>query len=83
MGELDADVVVIGAGLAGLSAARSLVAGGAGGARARGARSGRWAHAQHAIGEEKVVEIGGQWVGPGQDRVLAVIGELGLETFDT
>jgi len=28
-------------------------------------------------------EIGGQWVGPTQDRVLALIQELGLETFKT
>ena len=30
-----------------------------------------------------MVEIGGQWVGPGQKRVLALIAELGLETFPT
>ena len=35
------------------------------------------------IGDGKVVEIGAQWVGPTQDRVLAMIGELGLETFPT
>ena len=35
------------------------------------------------IGDDKVVEIGAQWVGPTQDRVLALIGELGLETFPT
>ena len=27
--------------------------------------------------------MGGQWVGPTQDRVLALIEELGLETFPT
>jgi monoamine oxidase len=37
----------------------------------------------HWIGEGKVVEVGGQWVGPGQERVLSLIEELGLETFDT
>ena len=35
------------------------------------------------IGDGKVVEIGAQWVGPTQDRVLALIRELGLETFPT
>jgi monoamine oxidase len=30
-----------------------------------------------------VVDHGGQWVGPTQDRVLALIDELGLETFAT
>src|SRR4029078_3833387 len=29
------------------------------------------------------VELGGQWVGPGQDRVLALISELGLSTYPT
>jgi monoamine oxidase len=33
-------------------------------------------------GGEKV-ELGGQWVGPGQDRVLALIAELGLSTYPT
>ncbi len=35
------------------------------------------------IGDGKVVEIGAQWVGPTQDRVLRLIRELGLETFPT
>jgi monoamine oxidase len=35
------------------------------------------------IGKGKVVEIGGQWVGPGQTHVLEMIDQLGLETFDT
>lgn len=35
------------------------------------------------IGDGKIVELGGQWVGPGQDRILALIPELGLETFPT
>ena len=35
------------------------------------------------IGDGEIVELGGQWVGPGQDQVLALIQELGLETFPT
>ena len=35
------------------------------------------------LGGGKVSEIGGQWVGPTQDRVLALADELGLETFPT
>lgn len=35
------------------------------------------------IGDGKIVELGGQWVGPGQDRILGLISELGLETFPT
>jgi len=83
MRDVRADVVVIGAGLAGLSAARSLVADGSEVVvlEARDRVGGRTLN--HPIGAEKIVEVGGQWVGPGQDRVLAVIRELGLETFDT
>jgi monoamine oxidase len=36
-----------------------------------------------SIGGGKITEMGGQWVGPGQDRVLAVAAELGIETFPT
>lgn len=35
------------------------------------------------IGAGNVVEIGGQWAGPTQDRVLALAGELGVGTFPT
>jgi monoamine oxidase len=83
MKEHSTSVVVIGAGLAGLSAARAL--------RARGVDvlvvesrdrvGGRTLN--HSIGAGKVVEVGGQWVGPGQNRILSLIDELGLETFDT
>ncbi len=36
-----------------------------------------------AIGDGEVVEMGGQWVGPTQDRVVALAAELGVETFPT
>ena len=32
----------------------------------------------HPVGDGEVVEIGGQWVGPGQDRILARAKELGI-----
>jgi monoamine oxidase len=35
------------------------------------------------IGEGKVVEVGGQWIGPGQDRLAALARELGVDTFPT
>ena len=81
--ELDADVVVVGAGLAGLTAARRLREAGRSVlvAEARDRVGGRLLNA--AIGGGEVVEIGGQWVGPGQDRALALIDELGAETFPT
>ena len=69
----DADVVVVGAGLAGLSAAREV----------RGGRAPRWWWWRRAtasggrvlnedIGDGKVVEVGGQWIGPTQDRLAAL-----------
>src|SRR5215208_2448391 len=78
-----ADVVVVGAGLAGLAAARELRAAGRDVVvlEARDRVGGRTLN--EPIGDGKVVEIGAQWVGPTQDRVIALIGELGLETFPT
>ncbi|MED5803337.1 flavin monoamine oxidase family protein [Gordonia sp. Z-3] len=77
------DVVVVGAGLAGLSAARSLVANGRTVAvlEARDRVAGRTFGGALANGVP--VELGGQWVGPTQDAVLELIDELGLETFRT
>src|SRR5436190_5784113 len=36
-----------------------------------------------SIGAGKVTEMGGQWIGPGQEKVLALANELGVETFPT
>ena len=35
------------------------------------------------IGDGNVVEVGGQWIGPTQDRIAALARELGVETFPT
>ncbi len=79
----EVDVVVVGAGLAGLAAARRLKRRGASVAvlEARDRVGGRTLN--HQLGHGKVVEIGGQWVGPTQYRVLKLIKDLGLRTFKT
>lgn len=83
MSDVDVDVVVVGAGLAGLAAARDLLRAGRRVAvvEARDRVGGRVVN--HTFGDGLEVEIGGQWVGPTQDRVLALARELGAETFPT
>jgi monoamine oxidase len=79
----EADVVVVGAGFAGLAAARELTAGGASVVvlEARDRVGGRVLN--HELGDGKVVEVGGQWIGPTQVRLAALAGKLGVETFRT
>src|SRR5918998_4694397 len=76
-----ADVVVVGAGMAGLSAARDLLASNVSALvlEARNRVGGRLLN--HTLENGAVVELGGQWVGPTQDRVLALAEELGLRLF--
>jgi monoamine oxidase len=78
-----ADVLVVGAGLAGLTAARDLTAAGRPVLvlEARDRVGGRVVNRE--IGDGKVVEMGGQWAGPGQDRLLALAAELDVATFPT
>lgn len=77
------DVVVVGAGLAGLTAATDLVHTGHSVAvlEARQRVGGRTLN--HSVGHGEVVEVGGQWVGPGQERILARAKALGIKTFKT
>ena len=82
-GTRDVDLVVVGAGLAGLAAARE--AAGAGCSvlvlEARDRVGGRVLNED--IGGGQVVEVGGQWIGPTQDRIAAIAREVGVDTFPT
>lgn len=75
------DVVVVGAGLSGLMAARALAAKGkkVKVLEARDRVGGRTLN--HAIGGGDVVEVGGQWIGPTQDKLAALARTLGVDTF--
>lgn len=98
MGEAErVDVAVVGAGLAGLMAARVLVAAGKNVCvlEARDRVGGRTLNEPIGFADaaedneadrepnKAVVEIGGQWFAPQHRRSLALIEELGLETFPT
>jgi monoamine oxidase len=74
------DVVVVGAGFAGLTAARRLVAQGLRVTvlEARPRVGGR-THTVELHGT--AVDLGGQWIGPGQDRIAALADELGVPTW--
>ncbi len=77
-----ADVIVIGAGLAGLTTARELIGRGIRSVlvlEARDRVGGRTVNLP--IGHGHVVEGGGEWIGPGQDRIAHLADELGIGTF--
>ncbi|OOF94551.1 hypothetical protein ASPCADRAFT_406442 [Aspergillus carbonarius ITEM 5010] len=79
----DVDVAIIGAGLSGLSAAKDLAAAGQSFAilEARDRVGGRVLNVELPGG--LVEEVGAEFVGPTQDRVLALAAELGLTTYPT
>ena len=79
------DVVVIGAGPAGLMAARTAKAQGLSVTvlEARRRVGGRtWnGLVEGADGKDHFIEIGGQWISPDQTRLISLVEELGLPTF--
>lgn len=74
------DVVVVGAGIAGLTAARTLQKAGQTVAvlEARDRVGGR---IKSDLSHGFLIEVGGQWIAPDQTRLIELISELGLETF--
>jgi monoamine oxidase len=77
------DVLVVGAGLAGLSAARALESSGASVQilEARDRVGGRILNTTLSTGDP--IEKGGEWVGPTQTEILALADAVGVETFPT
>lgn len=77
------EIAIVGAGLAGLSAARSLAAAGRRVVvlEAQDRVGGRTLN--HRFDDGTLVEIGGQWVGPTQDRLYALAEAVGVDHYPT
>src|SRR3954447_24477477 len=78
-----ADVIVVGAGLSGLTGARKVAARGKAliVIEARSRIGGRMLN--HSIGHGHVTELGGQFVGPTQDHIIGLADRLGVKRFDS
>jgi monoamine oxidase len=78
-----ADVIIVGAGLAGLTAAREITKAGRSALvlEARDRVGGRVL--THTLGPGDYAEFGGMFIGPTQDRIKALANEVGVGTFPT
>ena len=77
------NVIVIGGGLSGLMAGRELLERGVDSflvLEARDRVGGRTLNMP--IGGGQIVEVGGEWIGPGQNAIAELIDELGIAAFD-
>jgi monoamine oxidase len=77
------DVVVVGAGFAGLSAARQIADAGRSVLvlEARDRVGGRVVN--HTLADGQIAEAGGQYIGPTQDRMIALAQQFGVATYPT
>jgi monoamine oxidase len=77
------DVVIVGAGIAGLSAARNLAKKGQEVCvlEARDRVGGRLLN--HKVSSTVIAEAGGEFIGPTQDRIAALAKSVGVKTFKT
>ena len=77
------DVIIVGAGLAGLTAARKLKQAGYSikVLEARDRVGGR--NEAHHLADGNVLEMGGQWIGPTQTKMYELCEELGLTVYPT
>ena len=81
MGTNETEICIVGAGFAGLAAARRLAAAGRDVMvlEARDRVGGRvW---NREMSDGTIVSAGGTWLGKGQDRMFAICGELGMTTY--
>lgn len=83
MERLEADVAIVGAGFAGLTAAKCL---------SQRGRTVAVLEARDRVGgrvftdrlpDGTPVDLGGQWIGPGQNRMYALVAQHGVETYKT
>ncbi len=76
------DIIIVGAGYAGITAARELI---------RAGKTVKVLEARDRVGgrvhtqqfDDFYLDMGGTWVGPSQDRIYALLKEFGIETFKT